>query len=109
MIKLTRLDIPNGLRTRIHQRTTRLRELSQAMLLIGFLIARHLGQHRARITIDHFKLNRPELLGLRRERIELLQALADHYMLDPPGPVKDLLRSEMCRSSRRRGGVRDDS
>jgi 5-methylcytosine-specific restriction endonuclease McrA len=194
MIKLTRLDIPNELRTRIEQRAARLREMLQAgtdppqalldsyrdpdlkrhlvtetygkciyceskithvyfgdiehikpkskfraesldpenlalvcalcnnaksdfwddstpllnpfsddpeieVVAFGYWIARRPGRNRARLTIERIDLNRQALLERRKERIELLQPLADQYVLEPPGPVRDLIKKELCRQA----------
>jgi uncharacterized protein (TIGR02646 family) len=74
-------------------------EPNQEMLALGYLIARRPGRNRARLTIEQLALNRQALLERRKERIELLQSLADQFMLEPPGRVKDLLRSELCRQA----------
>jgi 5-methylcytosine-specific restriction endonuclease McrA len=66
------------------------------LMALGYLVARRPGRNRARITIGKLQLNRPALLERRRERVELLQALADQYAQAPNGPVKDLLRAELC-------------
>lgn len=71
----------------------------EQVLALGYLLARRPGQERAHLTIDRLKLNRQSLLERRKERIELLQPLADQYMLAPPGPIKDLLREELCRQA----------
>jgi 5-methylcytosine-specific restriction endonuclease McrA len=68
----------------------------QELLALGDFVARRPGRNRARLTIGQLKLNRQALLERRRERIELLQPLADQYMLEPAGPIKNLLRAELC-------------
>ncbi len=72
---------------------------NEELLALGYLIARRPGRVRARLTIDHLDLNRPALLERRRERIELLQALADQFTEAGPGAIKDLLRAELCRQA----------
>ena len=74
-------------------------DLDQEILALGYLIARRPGRNRARLTIDQLELNRQALLERRRERIELLQPLADQYILEPSSGIKDLLRSELCRQA----------
>jgi uncharacterized protein (TIGR02646 family) len=70
---------------------------SQEILAFGFMIARRPGHNRARLTIKHLDLNRTALMERRKERIELLQPLADQYVEAVDGPTKDLLRAELCR------------
>jgi uncharacterized protein (TIGR02646 family) len=70
---------------------------NQEVLALGFMIARRPGRSRARLTIERLGLNRPALLERRKERIEALQALADQYVQEPDGPIKDLLRTELRR------------
>ena len=69
------------------------------VLALGFMVARKPGRDRARLTIDKIDLNRPALLERRKERIELLQPLADQYAVAPDGALKDLLRNELCRQA----------
>jgi 5-methylcytosine-specific restriction endonuclease McrA len=78
-------------------------EPDEEILALGYLIARRPGRNRARLTIERLDLNRHALLERRKERIELLQPLADQYMLEPPGSVKDLLRNELCRQAGEEG------
>jgi hypothetical protein len=73
------------------------------MLALGYWLARRPGRNRARLTIEQLDLNRPALLERRKERIELLQLLADQYIQEPPGGVKDLLRNELCRQAGKEG------
>lgn len=70
---------------------------NQEILALGFMIARRPGHNRARLTIEHLKLNRTALMERRKERIESLQALADQYVQVDDGPMKDLLRTELRR------------
>jgi uncharacterized protein (TIGR02646 family) len=67
------------------------------LLALGYIVARRPGRDRARLTVDKLQLNRPALVERRKERVELLQSLADQYVQAPTGPVKDLLRAELCR------------
>jgi uncharacterized protein (TIGR02646 family) len=69
----------------------------EELLALGYIIARRPGHDRARLTIERLGLNRPALVERRKERVELLQALADQYMQTPPGSIRDLLRAELCR------------
>jgi 5-methylcytosine-specific restriction endonuclease McrA len=69
----------------------------EELLALGFMIAHRPGHPRAKLTIAHIGLNRPELLERRKERIELLQPLADQYEVTPDGALKDLLRTELRR------------
>jgi hypothetical protein len=71
----------------------------EELIALGFLVTRRPGRNRARITVELLRLNRPALLERRKERIELLQPLADQFMEEPPGPIKDLLRGELCRQA----------
>lgn len=72
---------------------------SGEMFALGFLIARRPGRDRARLTIEQLSLNRQALLERRRERVELLQPLADQYALAPEGPIRDLLKQELRRQA----------
>lgn len=69
------------------------------VMALGFLISRRPGKDRARITIERLELNRTALLERRRERIELLQPLADQYAATPEGALKELLRKELLRQA----------
>lgn len=71
----------------------------QEILALGFFIARRPGHNRAMGTIEQLDLNRQELLERRKERIELLEPLADQYVSAPVGHVKELLRRELCRQA----------
>ena len=68
-------------------------------IALGFWIVRRPPSLRARLTIHQLELNRPALVERRKERIELLENLADQYMQSPSGVVKDLLRAELCRQA----------
>lgn len=65
------------------------------LLALGFFISHKPGRNRARLTISKLGLNRLALVERRKERVELLQALADQYVQAPEGPIKDLLRAEL--------------
>lgn len=69
-------------------------------LALGYMVARRPGRDRARLSIEHLGLNRQALLERRKERIELLQALADQFSLAQEGPTKDLIRTELTRQAR---------
>lgn len=71
----------------------------EELLCLGYLLARRPGSDRARVTIERLQLNRQALLERRRERIELLQPLADQYAQAAPGPLKDLLEAELRRQA----------
>ena len=66
-------------------------------LALGYIVGRRPGKDRARVTIDKLDLNRLGLVERRKERIELLQTLADQYVSAPEGTIKDLLRAELCK------------
>lgn len=66
------------------------------LLALGFFVSHRPGRHRARLTVSKLGLNRLALLERRKERVELLQALADQYVQAPDGPIKDLLHAELC-------------
>ncbi len=68
----------------------------EELLALGFIVAHRPGRQRARLTIAKLDLNRLALVERRKERVELLQALADQYVQAPIGPIKDLLRAELC-------------
>lgn len=72
---------------------------SEELLCLGYLLARRPGSARARLTIERLQLNRQALLERRRERIELLQPLADQYAQAAPGPLKNLLEAELRRQA----------
>ena len=74
-------------------------EPDEHLIALGDFLVRRPGQNRARLTIERLELNRPALLERRRERIELLQSLADQYMQENAGPVRDLIRAELCRQA----------
>ncbi|MGH9544309.1 MAG: HNH endonuclease [Terriglobales bacterium] len=67
------------------------------LLALGYLVVRRPGHVRARVTIETLQLNRPELIERRKERIEMLQPLADQYAESQIASVKELLRIELCR------------
>lgn len=69
------------------------------LIALGFMLSRRPGHDRARATVHHLGLNRPALLERRKERVELLENLADQYVRAPIGAVKDLLREELCRQA----------
>lgn len=71
----------------------------QELLPLGFMIARRPSHERARLTIEKVQLNRPALMERRKERIDLLQSLADQYVLAPEGQLKEVLRAELCRQA----------
>jgi hypothetical protein len=73
--------------------------LDEELLALGYMIARRPGRDRARVTIEKLHLNRPALLERRKERVELLQSLADQYVQAAPGTIKDLLRTELCKQA----------
>lgn len=73
------------------------------LLALGYLVARRPGKDRARLTIERLDLNRQALLERRRERIELLQPLADQYAHAPGGAIKELLKAELCRNAANSG------
>ncbi|WP_373888199.1 HNH endonuclease [Massilia sp. Root351] len=66
---------------------------------LGHFVMHRPGRGRAKITIAHLDLNRAALLERRKERLELIQPLADQYADAPAGPLKDLLRSELRRQT----------
>lgn len=68
-------------------------------LAFGVLITRRPGRDRARLSITQLDLNRQALIERRKERIELLQALADQYTLASEGAIKDLIRTELTRQA----------
>jgi 5-methylcytosine-specific restriction endonuclease McrA len=72
---------------------------SDEVIALGYLVARKPGKDRARITIEKLGLNRQALLERRRERIELIQPLADQYAAAPEGALKNLLRTELLRQA----------
>jgi uncharacterized protein (TIGR02646 family) len=72
-------------------------EPNHEFLIFGFIITHRPGLRRGRLTIEQLGLNRPALLERRKERIELLQALADQYVREPDGPIKEILRTELRR------------
>lgn len=72
---------------------------AEEVMMLGFLLARRPGRTRARVTIEKLELNRPALLERRRERVELLQALADQYVQTPDGPVRELIKGELLRQA----------
>jgi len=72
---------------------------AEELVALGFIVARRPGRQRARITIEKLALNRPALVERRKERIELLENLADQYVLAPEGSLKELLRDELCRQA----------
>lgn len=69
------------------------------LLAFGFMIARRPGKDRARLTIEKLDLNRHALVERRKERIELLQALADQFSLAPEGAIKEVIRTELTRQA----------
>jgi uncharacterized protein (TIGR02646 family) len=66
-------------------------------LAFGFFITRKPGRDRARLTVEKLQLNRTALVERRKERIQLLENLADQYIAAPDGPLRDLLRDELLR------------
>lgn len=72
---------------------------SDEVMMLGFLLVRRPGRSRARVTIEKLELNRPALLERRRERIELLQPLADQYVVAPDGPVREIIKGELVRQA----------
>lgn len=69
------------------------------LLAFGCLLMRRPDRLRARLTIHQLQLNRPELVERRKERIDLLQPLADQYVQSPDGAVRALLHAELCRQA----------
>lgn len=74
-------------------------EPSSELIAFGYLVMRRPGRDRARLSIDRLDLNRQALVERRRERIELLQALADQFLQAPEGAVKELIRTELTRQA----------
>lgn len=72
---------------------------SEEVMALGFMVIRRPGHDRARLTVERLGLNRLALLERRKERIELLQTLADQYAVTADGPIKDLLRTELLRNA----------
>ena len=67
------------------------------LMALGFFVARRPGSDRGRVTIEQLGLNRQALMERRKEKVELLQPLADQYALAPEGPLKELLKRELNR------------
>jgi 5-methylcytosine-specific restriction endonuclease McrA len=67
------------------------------LLALGYSIARRPGRVRARLTIEKLDLNRLALVERRRERIQMLEELADQYVACPPGVIRELLETELLR------------
>lgn len=57
------------------------------------------GSDRGLITIRQLKLDRPNLLERRKERIATLHMLADRWARMAEGPAKDAVRSELLAES----------
>jgi hypothetical protein len=63
-----------------------------------FLLERP-GRDRAKLTISIIGLNRSDLRERRLEQIQRLSSLADRYVKTQPGPLKQVLRDELCREA----------
>ncbi len=76
---------------------------TEEVLALGFMVAHRPGHGRARLSISKLGLNRPALVERRKERVELLQSLADQYVLTPAGAIKDIIRTELCQHAKDSG------
>lgn len=65
------------------------------LFAFGYMIMRLPSRDRARLSIEQLGLNRLALLERRKERTELLQALAEQYLSAPEGAIKELIKNEL--------------
>lgn len=68
---------------------------SDHLFAFGFLLLRRPGAERGRITISQLDLNRVNLLERRRERVELLQSLADQYKQATSESLRKVIELEL--------------
>jgi 5-methylcytosine-specific restriction endonuclease McrA len=64
-------------------------------IAVGSLIKWQAGRDRAKITAMQLKLNRPALIERRNERIQGLFELVDTYMMEPSGPMREVLKEQL--------------
>lgn len=62
---------------------------------IGALIWHRHGSKVGQRTVTLFQLNREGLNEQRWEHLQLLSGLADRFMVEPEGPIKEVLANEM--------------
>jgi uncharacterized protein (TIGR02646 family) len=68
---------------------------SEHFRFLGIMLHRDAGNRRAELTERTIRLNRPELIEQRKERIEKLQDLADKYTNEGNAALKKALLQEL--------------
>ena len=62
---------------------------------VGHFIYHYPGNRRGEITEKTVELNRPELIEMRKERIDKLRELADRYESEQNTTLKDILLTQL--------------
>ncbi len=65
------------------------------LCVVGHFIYHLAGNKRGEITRKEINLNRPELIEMRKERIDAIMTLADRYSIEISATLKNILLKEI--------------
>lgn len=74
---------------------------SQHLFVFGPLIRSQIGSQMGFRTVLVLELNRPELIERRKERIETIQSMLEHWAALPEGSTKDILKQKIIEEAGR--------
>ncbi len=70
-------------------------EPSDFLIAYGTFVYPLPGNRRGKVTVGKIKLNRPELLERRKERLDLIQGLIDDYVTEMNPTLKAIFKNEL--------------